>query len=39
LYWCAPSLGFLPLKVEQKRLNDEVWTLTATAAKRGAPSP
>ena len=39
LYWCAPSLGFLPLKVEQKRLNDEVWTLTATAAKRGAPGP
>jgi hypothetical protein len=39
LYWCAPSLGFLPLKVEQKRINDDVWTLTATAAKRGAPSP
>jgi hypothetical protein len=39
LYWCAPSLGFLPLKVEQKRINDEVWTLTATAAKRGTPSP
>jgi hypothetical protein len=39
LYWCAPSLGFLPLKVEQKRINDDVWTLTATAAKRGNASP
>jgi hypothetical protein len=38
-YWCAPSLGYLPLKVEQKRLNDNVWTLTATAAKRGTPNP
>ena len=39
LYWCAPSLGFLPLKVEQKRINDDVWTLTAIAVKRPAPSP
>jgi uncharacterized protein DUF3108 len=39
LYWCAPSLGFLPLKVEQKRIDDDVWTLTATAARRGTPSP
>lgn len=39
LYWCAPSLGFLPLRVEQRRLNDNVWTLAATAAKRGTPSP
>lgn len=38
-YWCAPSLGFLPLRVEQKRLSDNVWTLVATAAKRGSTSP
>lgn len=38
-YWCAPSLGFLPLRVEQKRLNDNVWTLVATGAKRGSASP
>jgi hypothetical protein len=38
-YWCAPSLGYLPLRVEQKRLNDNVWTLVATAAKRGTANP
>jgi hypothetical protein len=33
-YWCAPSLGFLPLRAEQRR-NDEVqWTMEIASLKR-----
>jgi hypothetical protein len=34
-YWCAPSLGYLPVKVQQKRLDDVEFTLEARAIKRG----
>jgi hypothetical protein len=33
-YWCAPSLGYLPLRAQQRR-NDEVeWTMEIRALKR-----
>lgn len=34
-YWCAPAHGFLPLRVQQKRLNDVEWTLDVRTLKRG----
>lgn len=34
-YWCAPSLGYLPLRVQQKRLDDVEWTLEVRTLKRG----
>ncbi len=34
-YWCAPSLGYLPLRVQQKRLNDVEWSLEVRSLKRG----
>lgn len=34
-YWCAPSLGYLPVKVQQKRLDDVEFTLEVRAIKRG----
>lgn len=34
-YWCAPDYGFLPLKVEQKRLDAVEWTLDIRSLKRG----
>ena len=33
-FWCAPSLGFIPLRVQQKRKNDVEWTLQAQSVKR-----
>jgi hypothetical protein len=34
-YWCSPEHGFLPLKVEQKRLDSVEWTLEIRSLKRG----
>jgi hypothetical protein len=35
LFWCAPSLGFLPLKVERHDGADKIeWSLTIRAARR-----
>jgi Protein of unknown function (DUF3108) len=34
-YWCAPSLGYLPVKVQQKRLDSVEFTLEVRAVKRG----
>ena len=37
LYWCAPELGFLPLKVERHDGHDKVeWALNITALTRAA---
>jgi Protein of unknown function (DUF3108) len=33
-FWCAPSLGYIPLKVQQKR-NDEIeWTMQVQSVQR-----
>jgi uncharacterized protein DUF3108 len=33
-FWCAPSLGYIPLRVQQKR-NDEIeWTMQVQSVKR-----
>jgi hypothetical protein len=34
-YWCAPSLGYLPMKAQQKRGDDVEWTMDIQALKRG----
>jgi Protein of unknown function (DUF3108) len=33
-YWCAPSLGFLPLRAQQKRLDDVEWTMDIRSLQR-----
>ena len=33
-FWCAPSLGYVPLRVEQKRKNDVEWTMQIQRLKR-----
>lgn len=33
-FWCAPSLGYLPMKVEQKRIDSVEWTMDIRALKR-----
>ena len=33
-FWCAPSLGYIPLKVEQKRDNDIEWTMQVQSVQR-----
>jgi hypothetical protein len=33
-YWCAPSLGFLPLRAEQRRLDEVQWTTEIASLKR-----
>jgi hypothetical protein len=33
-YWCAPSLGYLPLRAQQKRLDDVEWTMDIRALRR-----
>ena len=33
-FWCAPSLGYIPLRVQQKRKDDVEWTLQVRKAKR-----
>jgi len=34
-YWCAPSLGFLPLKAQQKRGDRVEWTMEIRTLSRG----
>jgi hypothetical protein len=33
-FWCAPSLGYIPLKVQQKRNNDVEWTMQVQSVQR-----
>jgi Protein of unknown function (DUF3108) len=33
-FWCAPSLGFIPLRVEQKKGDDVQWTMQVQSVKR-----
>jgi hypothetical protein len=33
-FWCAPSLGYIPLRVQQKRKDDVEWTMQVKSVKR-----
>ena len=33
-FWCAPSLGYIPVKVEQKRKDDVEWSMLVESVKR-----
>ena len=33
-FWCAPSLGYIPLKVEQKRKDEVEWTMQVQNVQR-----
>lgn len=33
-FWCAPAYGYLPMRVQQKRLDKEEWTMEIKALKR-----
>jgi hypothetical protein len=33
-FWCAPSLGYIPLRVQQKRNDDVEWTMQVQRVKR-----
>ena len=33
-FWCAPSLGYIPLRVEQKKGDDVEWTMQVQSVKR-----
>jgi hypothetical protein len=33
-FWCAPDLGYLPMRVQQKRLDDVEWTMNIESVKR-----
>jgi hypothetical protein len=33
-FWCAPSLGYIPVRVEQTKGNDVQWTMQAQSIKR-----
>ena len=33
-FWCAPSLGFIPLRVQQKKGDDVEWTMQVQSVKR-----
>jgi len=33
-FWCAPSLGYLPMRVEQKRIDSVEWTMAIRSLKR-----
>jgi hypothetical protein len=33
-FWCAPSLGYIPLRVQQKRKDDVEWTMQIQKLKR-----
>lgn len=35
-FWCAPSLGYLPVRAEQRRGDSVEWTMVITAAQRSA---
>jgi hypothetical protein len=34
-FWCAPSLGYVPMRVEQKRVDNVEWTMDIRSLKRG----
>ena len=34
-FWCAPSAGYLPMRVEQKRIDSVEWTMDIRSLKRG----
>ena len=34
-FWCAPSRGYIPIRVEQKRGDDVQWTMQIQDLKRG----
>jgi hypothetical protein len=34
-FWCAPSLGYLPMRVEQKRVDSVEWSMDIRSLKRG----
>jgi hypothetical protein len=34
-FWCAPSMGYLPMRVEQKRIDKVEWTMEIRTLKRG----
>ena len=33
-FWCAPSLGYIPLRVQQKKGDDVEWTMQVKSVKR-----
>ena len=33
-FWCAPSLGYIPMRVQQKRKDDVEWTMEIQSVKR-----
>ena len=33
-FWCAPSLGYIPLRVQQKKGDDVEWTMQVQSVKR-----
>jgi hypothetical protein len=34
-FWCAPSAGYLPMRVEQKRIDSVEWSMEIRTLKRG----
>ncbi|HEX9472811.1 MAG TPA: DUF3108 domain-containing protein [Steroidobacteraceae bacterium] len=36
-YWCAPALGYIPVRVEQRRLDKVEWTMNLRNLRRDAP--
>jgi hypothetical protein len=34
-FWCAPSAGYLPMRVEQKRIDSVEWSMEIRSLKRG----
>jgi hypothetical protein len=37
-FWCAPSMGYLPMHVEQKRIDKVEWTMDIRTARREQPT-
>jgi Protein of unknown function (DUF3108) len=33
-FWCAPSMGYLPLRIEQKRIDSVEWSMDIRSVKR-----
>lgn len=33
-FWCAPTLGYIPMQVQQMRINDVEWTMQIQSLKR-----
>lgn len=36
-YWCAPALGYIPVRVEQRRLDQVEWTMNLRHLRRDPP--